>query len=111
MENRIGDLIKDLPRPIDPQAVSTITEAIKDVMWRNVTVVRSERSLQEALDILDRLEAEARKKYAEDGDLVSSIEIRNMITVGRLVATAALTRRESRGTHHREDYPRRNDGD
>ena len=36
-------------------------------------------------------------------------EIQNMLTVCALVATAAYTRTESRGVHHRTDYPDRDD--
>jgi L-aspartate oxidase len=32
------------------------------------------------------------------------------ITVGRLIARAALRREESRGGHYRLDFPARNDG-
>ena len=72
-------------------------------------MVRSGESLQKALNTLNKLEVEASKWCEEDGDLISSLEIRNMIAVGKLIATAALTREESRGTHYRIDYPQRRD--
>ena len=40
-------------------------------------------------------------------DLVHALEINNLIDVGVLMATAALARKESRGSHYREDYPGR----
>jgi L-aspartate oxidase len=36
-------------------------------------------------------------------------ELQNMLTVCALVTTAAYTRTESRGAHHRLDYPARDD--
>ena len=33
------------------------------------------------------------------------IEARNLALVGRMVARAALAREESRGAHHRSDFP------
>ena len=36
-------------------------------------------------------------------------EVQNMLTVGSLITTAAYTRTESRGVHHRMDYPQRDD--
>ncbi len=40
-------------------------------------------------------------------DLVHALEINNLIDAGLLMATAALARKESRGSHYREDYPER----
>jgi L-aspartate oxidase len=40
-------------------------------------------------------------------DLVHALEINNLIEVGLMMASAALARRESRGSHYREDFPER----
>lgn len=40
-------------------------------------------------------------------DLVHALEINNLIDVGVMMASAALARKESRGSHYREDHPGR----
>ena len=34
-------------------------------------------------------------------------EIKNVVTIGKLISLAALTREGSRGSHFRDDYPER----
>jgi L-aspartate oxidase len=70
--------------------------AVRRVMWEKVGLVRDERGLTTALDELESL-AEAYPR--------ASGEARNLLSVGRLVAAAALARRESRGGHYRSDFP------
>jgi succinate dehydrogenase/fumarate reductase flavoprotein subunit len=38
-----------------------------------------------------------------------AMEVDNSLTTAELMARAALMRRESRGSHYREDYPQRDD--
>jgi L-aspartate oxidase len=70
------------------------TNDLRNVMYANVGLVRTETGLREALARIAELEARA-----SDGTL------RNLLVVGRLIAEAALARRESRGGHYRSDYP------
>ena len=42
-------------------------------------------------------------------ELVEALELKNLLTVGEIIASAALMRRESRGNHFRADYPERDD--
>ncbi|MGC1380561.1 MAG: L-aspartate oxidase [Candidatus Baltobacteraceae bacterium] len=77
---------------------STATQALSDlrnVMYSNVGLVRSEGSLIEALGRIADLEATFG---------AAAGELRNLLVVGRLIAEAALARPESRGSHYRSDY-------
>jgi L-aspartate oxidase len=70
-------------------------DRLRALMTTYVGVQRSGKGLQLALAAFKDLEATA------DGDSV----LANMILTARLVATAALMRKESRGGHYRTDYP------
>ena len=78
--------------------------------------IRDEKTLKEALDEYERIEREevpamrlddkARTSDRERGnELESALAVRNLVLLGRILATAALRRTESRGAHFRLDYP------
>ena len=64
-------------------------------MAAEVGVIRDERSLLNALTAIDVLER----------DNKSGRRLANMLTTAKLIAAAALLRRESRGAHFRSDFP------
>lgn len=70
---------------------------IRTILWEKVGVVRDEAGLRSAVDELDALE----DRLA--GELPP--HARNLLFCGRLIARAALQRRESIGSHFRSDYP------
>lgn len=43
--------------------------------------------------------------------LTEVLSLQSMVDVGEIIATAALTREESRGMHFRRDFPVRNDSE
>jgi L-aspartate oxidase len=73
-----------------------LTTAVRRLMWEKVGLVRDEAGLAFAVDGLRRLAAAHPQ---------ASGEARNLLGVGRLLAAAALERRESRGGHFRTDFP------
>ncbi|KFJ01160.1 L-aspartate oxidase [Bifidobacterium stellenboschense] len=83
---------------------------IQNTMWRDVGVLRDADGLARAIAALgDGLAvADAHAAHAatpaESAD-VTTLENRNMLTVGYVAATAALARTESRGAHARTDFP------
>jgi len=78
--------------------------------------IREERTVREALAEYERIEREdvptmrlderARTSDKMRGEeLESALSVRNLALLGRILATAALTRTESRGAHFRLDHP------
>jgi len=63
--------------------------------------LRTAEGLSEALDWFEQWE----RLFDYEVNNVMEIEVRNMLTVGKLVAEAAILRTESRGGHFRQDYP------
>jgi L-aspartate oxidase len=71
---------------------------VKRIMWDKVGIVRSYEGLQDALAGLEEIASRQLNTRSW-----------NFVTLARLVAQAALGRRESRGAHYRSDYPERDD--
>ena len=82
--------------------LADIRNSLKSLMWRSVGITRDEQSLTAAKQQLDFW-----TNYVCRRDLMEpeGWELQNMMLVGRVMATAAQTRRESRGVHSRSDYP------
>ena len=83
---------------------------IKNLMWEKVAIVREEKTLNEALGELlemqkelDSLDVSEKKQY--NTELVTALEVINMVEICILTVKSAILRRESRGAHFRSDFP------
>jgi succinate dehydrogenase / fumarate reductase flavoprotein subunit len=90
-------------------------EDLKDKMQTFVGIIRSESDLKTGLTHLERLkEATARARVEGNRHYNAAwhqtFDMRNMLIVSEAMARAALTRRESRGGHAREDHPEMDKG-
>jgi L-aspartate oxidase len=86
-------------------ACATLTN-IRDVMWREVGILRSGKELADAIKQLQALELPKPEKPGRAGH-----ELRNLHALALLIARSGLAREESRGSHYRSDFPFRNDED
>ncbi len=77
--------------------------SVRDLMWQSVGLFRNREGLERAVAAL---EAAGAVRYPADAD---GARHRNLLTVARLIARAALRREESRGGHFRADVPERDD--
>lgn len=78
---------------------------ISRIMTNHAGIIRSEESLRNGLEQVNRLE-----EYLPTGNNEYYTQIsHNLITVARLIISSALYRKESRGGHYRKDFPVNND--
>ena len=87
-------------------AECVMRKKIQDVMWREVGVMRDGKELADAVKQLEGMELPKTEKPGR-----SALELRNLHTLAKVMASAALAREESRGSHYRSDFPFRNDED
>jgi L-aspartate oxidase len=84
-------------------------DVVRRIMWDYVGIVRTERRLEFASRRMSAIRAEIIdyfSRYPVSRDL---LELRNISLVGELIIESALLRRESRGLHWMEDFPKRDD--
>ena len=84
---------------------------IQDLMWQDVGLFREAGALASAVRRLETAWQHASARAEAQADALSREDWRalSLVTVGRLIARAALRREESRGGHFRLDYPQRDD--
>jgi fumarate reductase flavoprotein subunit len=91
--------------------LGAIREALYEVMWNDVGILRNDTGLRRATKELDRLESELDRTGVADGDRTFNLSwhdwlnLKSLLLVSRAVTAAALQRENSRGAHFREDYP------
>ena len=89
--------------PVDrTTSPNTLKAAIQAVVGENLGALRSQEGLESALAGLLEMPFSDHPKRSDQ-------EINNLLSNARLVAGMALVRQESRGAHHRTDYPTRDD--
>jgi L-aspartate oxidase len=85
------------PLEDEATAVQISRRDLQQLMWDAAGIHRDETGLRSALAQLSRSKV--------TGNGVQARETTNLLTLARFIVVAALARRESRGAHHRHDYP------
>ncbi len=121
-KNEIEEEIKrikeifDKPWGEDSISIGKVRRELIELMDRDVGVIRNETGLKDAIEKLNYIKHEiAPRVTLRDKSKTFNFEVKDIlelpfrIELGIASATAALMRKESRGTHFREDYPHRDD--
>lgn len=106
---------RDLSNFCGDLTVGVVRERMQKVMQAHGAVFRDKTTLSEGLISLEAVSNLMSKVGLRDHsqiwntDLVDWLELDNLILQARATLESALKRKESRGAHHRIDYPERQD--
>jgi succinate dehydrogenase / fumarate reductase flavoprotein subunit len=92
-----------------------IREELRSAMFAHFGVFREEKSMKTGLEKLEDLKARLTKIYIDNKGkvfnyaLIYALELEGMLDIAGTLALGAYERRESRGSHARDDYTTRDD--
>jgi fumarate reductase flavoprotein subunit len=111
-EKRLEDL---RGRKNGREDVYILRHRMEDALLNHVGIFRTGEGLERAVTNLEELYARAAhlrlhsSGLGPNPELVAALRLPGMLRLALCIAYGALQRTESRGSHYREDYPRRDD--
>jgi len=93
-----------------PESLSQVRIDLSRLVWENAGPVRTGKGLKRAsVKLADFRDRARRVRVSSVEELVSALELANMLVVSEAILLSALRRAESRGFHYRKDCPKPND--
>ena len=95
--------------------IAEIRSQLRENMDINVGIIRNEKSMKKACKTIGELKNRFKNITVQDKgslfntEFISALELDFMLNVAETMAYSALARRESRGSHYRSDYLKRDD--
>jgi succinate dehydrogenase / fumarate reductase flavoprotein subunit len=97
------------------EKAAELAQEMKAVMFEHVGVFRTEEGMADAVAKIRELRERFKDVRVQDQgkifnmDMLNTWEIGNLLDLAEVTAESALARKESRGAHAREDFPKRDD--
>jgi len=95
--------------------VFDISREMKHEMFEDMGIFRNAEGMQRALDKVRELKKRLQHVHVNDSgkifnmELMNAWELANLLDLAEVTTVSAMARRESRGGHSREDFPKRDD--
>ena len=111
-QQRIDDLIAGR---LGRENVYKVRSEMQEALMKGCFVFRNEKDLQACIETLQGVyERAGRIGLVSNGlganhELAAALKLRGQVRLALCIAAGALARKESRGSHNREDYPARDD--
>ena len=115
--DQTAEVIKQSLTPFeraDGENPYSLQKELQDTMQSLVGIIRTEADLEKALTKLGELKERAARATAEGNRMYNpgwhlALDLKSMLAASEATALAALERKESRGGHTREDFPKTDD--
>ncbi|MFE4948577.1 succinate dehydrogenase flavoprotein subunit [Leifsonia sp. NPDC056665] len=111
----VRDLIAGLRNGTGTERIAAIRKELQDEMDRNAQVFRTDESLEQVTGTIHRLRERYKNIVVQDKgkrfntDLLEAVELGFLLDLAEVVVFSARNRKESRGGHMRDDFPKRDD--
>ncbi len=111
-QQRIDDLIAGR---LGRENVYKVRSEMQEALMKGCFVFRNEKDLQACIETLQGVyERAGRIGLVSNGlganhELAAALKLRGQVRLALCIAAGAMARKESRGSHNREDYPARDD--
>ncbi|WP_243063440.1 succinate dehydrogenase flavoprotein subunit [Humibacter sp. RRB41] len=111
----VRDLLDGLRNSTGTERIAAIRKELQDEMDRNAQVFRTDDTLAAVTETIHGLRERYRNVQVQDKgkrfntDLLEAVELGFLLDLAEVVVFSARNRKESRGGHMRDDFPKRDD--
>ena len=111
----VRDMVEGLRNASGTERIASLRKELQEEMDRNAQVFRTDESLEKVTQTIHELRERYRNVSIQDKghrfntDLLEAIELGFLLDLAEVVVYSARNRKESRGGHMRDDYPKRDD--
>jgi fumarate reductase flavoprotein subunit len=106
---------KFLKKKNGSENIAVIRKAMHDTMEQGAGIYRTETSLKKSREDIQNLKERFKHVQIRDHssvfntEWIAALELSNMLDVAETIVQSGLQRKESRGSHQRTDFPKRDD--
>jgi succinate dehydrogenase / fumarate reductase flavoprotein subunit len=114
-EKYVRELLEGLRAGTGTERVAMLRKELQEEMDRNAQVFRTDESLAKVTETIHTLRDRYRNITVQDKgkrfntDLLEAVELGFLLDLAEVVVFSARNRKESRGGHMRDDFPKRDD--
>ncbi|HEU0257003.1 MAG TPA: succinate dehydrogenase flavoprotein subunit [Microbacteriaceae bacterium] len=113
--NTVRDMLEGLRENTGTERVAALRQELQEQMDKNAQVFRTDETLANVTKTIHALRERYRNVHVDDKgrrfntDLLEAVELGFLLDLAEVVVYSARNRKESRGGHMRDDYPKRDD--
>ncbi|MBT2503040.1 succinate dehydrogenase flavoprotein subunit [Curtobacterium sp. ISL-83] len=111
----VRDMLAQLRASTGTERIAVLRKELQDEMDKNAQVFRTDESLARVTETIHTLRNRFTQVSVQDKgkrfntDLLEAVELGFLLDLAEVVVYSARNRKESRGGHMRDDYPKRDD--
>ena len=112
---REKDRIAMLLRRKEGEHISPLRDELGTVMNENMGIFRNPDGMKKTIEKIQELKKRYQRVILQDKgkvfntELINALELGSLLDLAEIIVTGAMKREESRGSHYRRDYPKRDD--